>query len=366
MIATSPRWFNLTMRRFLLIVPLVALLAGSVPVHSQDLVLGRLSSYYESLRIQAGIPALAGAIIGPDDVVWEQALGSQDVERLVAARTDTLFHLDGLTQVVTAVQVLRCVEEGRLSLDDRIGRFKPDSPDANATIRQILTHTSGSPDNLQFAYRPERLEPLSRAIRACTDDSYRETVAKLLDRLAMVDSVPGPDIVHPETLTEGIPTPSALERYRHALERLAVPYAVGQNGRPTQSSYSQETLLPAGGLISTVRDFAQFDLALKQGLLLRADTLAAARRPAVGAGGRLLPHGLGWFVQNYRGEPIVWQFGITPNTSSSLIVTLPARGVTLVLLANSDGLARSFAPAPATADVTTSPFVRLFLGFAVR
>ena len=98
--------------------------------------------------------------------------------------------------------------------------------------------------------------------------------------------------------------------------------------------------MPAGGLISTVRDFAQFDLALKKGLLLRPDTLAAARRPAVGAGGRSLPHGLGWFVQNYRGETIVWQFGITPNTSSSLIVTLPARGVTLVLLANSDGLAR--------------------------
>ena len=64
------------MRRFRLIVPLAALLGGSVLLQAQDLVLGRLSSYFESLRVQAGIPGLAGSIIGPDDIVWEQAFGS--------------------------------------------------------------------------------------------------------------------------------------------------------------------------------------------------------------------------------------------------------------------------------------------------
>ena len=124
------------------------------------------------------------------------------------------------------------------------------------------------------------------------------------------------------------------------------------------------TLTPASGLISTVRDFAQFDLALKKGVLLRPETLAAARRPPLDANGRPLPHGLGWFVQAYRGETIVWQFGVAPNASSSLVVTVPGRGSTLVLLANSDGLAKPFALT--TSDVTVSPFVRLFLGLAVR
>ena len=53
-----------------------------------------------------------------------------------------------------------------------------------------------------------------------------------------------------------------------------------------------------------------------------------------------------------------------PNASSSLVVTMPGRGVTMVLMANSDGLVKPF---PLTAgDVTVSPFARLFLGFAVR
>ena len=215
-----------------------------------------------------------------------------------------------------------------------------------------------------FTYRPERLEPLSRAIRACTDDSYRETLANLLTRLAMIDSVPGPDIVHPELLTEGIPSPLMVERYSGVLERLATPYVVDRSGRTSLSQYSATTLTPANGLISTVRDFAQFDLALKKGVLLRPETLALARRAPPNANGRPLPHGLGWFVQSYKGETIVWQFGITPNASSSLVVTVPARGVTYVLFANSDGLAKPFALT--TGDVTASPFIRLFLGIALR
>jgi CubicO group peptidase (beta-lactamase class C family) len=352
------------MRRALLVLTIAVVLLGRVPLKAQNLVLDRFGDYVESLRVQAGIPGLAASIVGLDDVVWEQAFGRQDTARSIAARTDTPFHLDGLTQLFTATLVLRCVEEGRLSLDDRIGQFKPDSPDANATIRQILTHTSGGSDNQAFAYRPERLEPLARAIRACTGDSFRETIANLLERLAMIDSAPGPDIVHPELLTEGIPTPSAVERYRGVLERLATPYAVDQNGRASLSQYSATTLTPASGLISTVRDFAQFDLALKKGVLLRPETLAAARRPPLDANGRPLPHSLGWFVQTYRGETVVWQFGVTPNASSSLVVTVPARGATLVLLANSDGLAKPFALT--TSDVTASPFVRLFLGLTVR
>ena len=207
-------------------------------------------------------------------------------------------------------------------------------------------------------------EPLARAVRTCTDDSFRESVSNLLNRLAMIDSVPGPDIVYPELLTEGIPDPVSVERYRASLERLARPYAVDQRGNASPSEYLVETLTPTGGLMSSVHDLAQFDLALKNDLLLRPETLAAAWRPAIGANGRRLPHGLGWFVQMYNGETIVWQFGVSANASSSLMVTVPVRGVTLILLANSDGLVKAYSPA--AGDITVSPFVRLFLGLALR
>jgi hypothetical protein len=69
-------------------------------------------------------------------------------------------------------------------------------------------------------------------------------------------------------------------------------------------------------------------------------------------------------VQNYRGETVVWQFGVSANASSSLVVTVLGRGLTLILLANSDGLVK---PYPlAAGDLTASPFGRLFLGLFVR
>jgi hypothetical protein len=61
---------------------------------------------------------------------------------------------------------------------------------------------------------------------------------------------------------------------------------------------------------------------------------------------------------------VVWQYGIGAAASSSLVITLPARNVTLILLANSDGLAK---PASLSAgDITVSPFAKVFLGLVVK
>ena len=349
------------MRCSILCLTIAIALFVRTPVYVQDLTFDAFSDYLESLRVQAGIPGLSVAVVGTNDILWEGAFGEQDLQRAVATRTDTPFHLDGVTQVFTASLVLRCVEEGRLSLDDKIGQFTSGSPDASASIHDVLTHTTASAGGLQFAYRPERLEPLSFAVTACTGESFRETLGKLLDRLGMSDSVPGPDVIHMVPTAEYVPP---VERYRNVLARLATPYASDSQGRPGASQYPATTLTPAAGLISTVRDFAKFDLALRNGILLLDETLALAWGPPVGHDGQPLPHGLGWFVQTYNGEPVVWQFGVGDNASSSLVAIAPKRGLTMILLANSDGLAKPFALA--AGDLTLSPFARLFLEMFIR
>ena len=333
----------------------VALLAHS-PVRAQGLFLDTFRDYLEALRVQAGIPGLAVAVISQNEVLWEYAFGEQDVQGAVATRTDTPFHLDGVTQVVTASLVLRCVEDGRLKLDDTISQLRSDSPDANASIRELLSHTTATEDGLQFAYRPERLDALLDALTACTGQSFREAVGALLDRLGLPNSVPGPDVIDLEPTAEYAPP---VERYRNVLRRLATPYAEDEQGRLVESRYAETTLTAAGGLISSVRDFAWFDLALRNGLLLHADTLALAWRPPIGSNGLPLPHGLGWFVETYRGQPVVWQFGVGENASSSLVVTALRQGLTLVVIANSDGLAKPHTLA--AGGLTQSPFARLFL-----
>jgi len=352
------------MYRCLLVLAIAVsqILQGVLPLPTDDQLFSLFADYLESLRTQSGIPGLSVAIVGQNDIIWERPFGQQDIGRTYPTRSDTPFHLDGLTEVFTAALVLRCVEEGRLSLDDRIVRFDPASADVNLTVRQVLTHTSGASDALVFAYRPERLASLTAAVRACTGESFRAAVANRLDQFAMFDSVPGPDAIRLAPPDDGIPA-SAIGRYAGVLARLATPYAVSKPGQASPSQYAATTLTPASGLISTSRDLARFDLALRKGFL-RPDTLAAAWQPPLNRTGQPLPHGVGWFVQGYNGATIVWQFGIGENASSSLLVTVPARGLTAILLANSDGLVKPFALA--AGDLTASPFGRLVLGLLVR
>jgi CubicO group peptidase (beta-lactamase class C family) len=341
----------------------ILLIVTRAPLHADLLVLGYFSDYVDALRAQAGIPGLIATIVGADDILWEHPSGQQNIERFVAARADTPYQLDGLTQVTMASVVLRCVEDGYLSLDDTLGRFNPANPDAGATVRQILSHTVGSPSNLVFSYHPERYNSLVDVVTVCTGESLRATIAAGLDRFHMFDSIPGLDTAGMAAPPVGI-SQQTMDRYASVLPRLATPYAVDAQKHATPSQYTTTTLTGSGGFITTARDYAQFDLALRGNVLLTQDTLQSAWRAPLNASGVPLPHGLGWFVQNYNGEKVVWQFGVSDNASSSLLITVPSRQLTLILLANSDGLVKSLPLA--AGDVTASPFANVFLGLFVR
>jgi CubicO group peptidase (beta-lactamase class C family) len=351
------------MRRSLVaLTAALLLIVARAPLHADLLVYGLFGDYVDALRIQAGIPGLTATIVGIEDILWEHPSGQQNVERSIAARADTPYQLDGLTQVFMASVVLRCVEDGYVSLDDTLGRFNPTNPDASFTVRQILSHTSGAPASPVFAYHPERFNSLVDVVKVCTGGSFRQTIAAGLDRFAMIDSAPGPDAGSIVPPTDGISN-GLRELYATTLQRLATPYAVNGQRVATPSRYAATTLTGSNGLVTTARDYAKFELALRHLALLKLDTLARAWSPRVGANGVALPAGLGWFVQTYKGQLVVWQFGVGDNASSSLVVTVPNRFLTLILMANSDGLAKSLPLA--AGDVTVSPFAKVFLGLFV-
>jgi CubicO group peptidase (beta-lactamase class C family) len=342
----------------LLLVALLLLPSGA-PLRADDLLLDLFARYLDSLRREDGIPGLAVALVGEDDILWERSYGYQDVEQAIATRPDTPFHVNGLTQIFTAALVLRCVEENRLSLGQSIVPFDANSVEPGATIGQLLTHTSINGNGPAFAYRPDRLGPLGPAVQGCTQHSYRQALANLLDRLAMVDAVPGADAVTLPPGTEPLFDQPRIQRYQSVLARVATPYAVDERGRASRSQDTSLTLTPGDGLIASVRDLAQFDLALRKGLLLREDTLASSWQPPVASTGEPLPHAYGWFVQAYNGELVAWQFGVSPNASSALIIKVPARRLMLIALANSDRLASPFDLG--AGNLMASPIGRLFL-----
>src|SRR3954468_14164640 len=101
----------------------LALSVGALVHAADDFVLSRFNDYLDALRLQAGIPGLAAAIVGQTDVNWEGAFGQQDIARNISIRTDTAFQLDGTTQTIVGSLAIRCASDGWLSLDERVSTF---------------------------------------------------------------------------------------------------------------------------------------------------------------------------------------------------------------------------------------------------
>jgi CubicO group peptidase (beta-lactamase class C family) len=326
------------------------------PSSAQSLPYELFARTLESLRIEGGIPAISAAIVQDGKITWASGFGKQDIEGNVAARSDTPYAIGSLAQTFGSTLLLRkCVDQSYLETTDRVVRWTPTYPENDTTIGELLSHTA--PDKT-FRYAPSRLSALTGVIQECAGTKYPQLVGQeLFDLLAMINSVPGQTLDTPTADDVAMFEPARLARYTDILRRVAIPYRlIGR--RPVRNADVTSSQIDfAQGVVSSALDLAQFDVAYDKGFLAPVTRIHALSQAF--ANGRPLPTGLGWFVQAYNGEPIAWQFGVVENAYSALILKVPNRRLTLILLANSDGLTAPFALE--AGDVTTSIFARTFL-----
>ncbi len=346
----------------LFLVVLIAALGLPVDTSAQGTPGSLFERYLESLRLQAGIPGMSAVLVQDGQIVWERGFGLRDVENTLPALPDTPYPVAGLSESVAAVLLAQCVERGTLEWDAPMQRWTSALPEASATVRLVLAHASAAPTGSAFKHDPPRFSTLTPVVEACLSGPYRRLVADgVLTRLAMTDSVPGLDLANEAAIeARALFQSEELAKYAEPLARLAVPYKVDKGGK-TRGTYAAIGLDAASGLISTARDLARLDAALDEDVLIAPETKETCWSNVVSTSGKGLPTGLGWFVQSYNGERVVWQFGMAANAFSSMVIKVPSRRLTLIVLANSDGLSTS--PPLSDGDLTSSPFARLFLKF---
>lgn len=339
-----------------LVLALAAVLLHEGAVRAQNLPFLLFERYLEPLRVSAGIPGLSAAIVQDGVPVWETGLGLRDLESNHAATPSTPYLIGDLTQTVTAMMVLYCADRGFVQLNQPIGTWAPSVEAPGATLRQLLAHHNPTAPN-GFRYDTARYAHLARPIEACFKQPLRRAIAaEVFDYLAMTTAVPGYDIGSVPSELRELFDDATMARYASVLEQLATPYKVDRRARASRNTVPVTGVDGASGLIASVRDLAKFDGALWSHL--RPETLETAWTNST-HNGLPTPFGLGWFVQQYNGEKLVWHFGYVPEAYSSLILKVPSRRLTLILLANSDGLS---APFPLhEGDVTSSLFARTFL-----
>jgi methyl acetate hydrolase len=108
------------------------------------------------------IPGVVAVAASGSEVIYQGAFGKRDLGKDDAMTPDSVFWIASMTKAVTSAAAMQLVEQGKLSLDDPIGKLLPDlaSPqvlegfDAQGepvlraakrpiTLRHLMTHTAG-------------------------------------------------------------------------------------------------------------------------------------------------------------------------------------------------------------------------------
>jgi D-alanyl-D-alanine carboxypeptidase len=121
-------------------------------IHAQDDIQSQLDSFIAEIAPADG-PAVS-ARITMGDQTWAAAGGLVDTAKSEAAVPDDRFRIASMSKTWLAVAVMQLAEKDALSLDDPVTKWLPDSLTSKianadqATIRQLLTMTSGIPEYL--------------------------------------------------------------------------------------------------------------------------------------------------------------------------------------------------------------------------
>ena len=346
--------------------------------------LSDLERELEALRLRLRIPGMSAAVAEGERIVWTRSFGLANRERGTAAGPNTIYHLASLKKPYASTVLLQLVDEHRLDLDASVSRFgiaiERSSP---VKVWHLLSHTSGEPPGTSYRYDGNAFGALTQVIERTTGRLFvQELVDRIIRPLGLQETAPNPGdpqefwsllaslTVSAEDVERGRAVFAASELEREPIEvALAQGYArawgrwiwpTGLLGpmRPVPHGF---TLSTTSGLVASATDVVRFSMALDQGRLLSQSARARGWQVPVAPDSRSLPYALGWFVQETRGHRLVWHYGHGLE-SSSLIVKIPERQVTFVVLANSDGLSR-WRRLGDDADVTASPAATLFLNW---
>src|ERR1041384_760193 len=131
------------MKHISLSLPLILLL--SINCLAQESFETKVDAYIKGEMQAQQIPGLSLAVIKDGRILLAKGYGLANVEHQVPVKPETIFQSGSMGKQFTATAVMMLVEAGKITLDDRIGKYLTHAPGSwtNVTVRHLLTHTAG-------------------------------------------------------------------------------------------------------------------------------------------------------------------------------------------------------------------------------
>jgi CubicO group peptidase (beta-lactamase class C family) len=341
-----------TIIRTILLMALLVSETGPVAGQLPQETMNRIDAIATKAMADTGAPSASIAIVKDGQIAYVKAYGQARLDPQTSATSEMRYSIGSVSKQFLAGAILLLVQDGKLSLDDHVGRFFPSlTRSRDITIRQLLSHTSGYEDYYpldyvapfmqqpvtpqgileRFAGKPLNFEPGTQWQYSNTNYAVAGQILEKVSGMKLMDFLesrifrplgmqsPIDLDTHPLTSSDA----GGYTRFGLGPLRPAMPEAPGW-------------LYAAGELAMTARDLTVWDQSLIERKLLRPATLFEMIKPTLLKNGAPVDYALGVGISNASGHPRLTHGGAVAGFVSDNAVWLD-QGIAIAVLTNLDG-----------------------------
>jgi CubicO group peptidase (beta-lactamase class C family) len=307
---------------------------------------------------ETNTPGAAVAIVSGDRVIYKKAFGISNVETGAPMTPEMLFRIGSTTKMFTAIALVTLAEEGKLKMDEAIGKQVNglDPKIAGLTAHQLLTHTAGMIDEAPM-YGDHDDSAMGRTIRSWQENQLFTEPGKIISYsnpgywLAGFVSESISKKPFADHLSESVFKPVGMTSttFRPTMA-MTFPLAQGHNAAgkapPTvvRPFADNAASWPAGSMFTNVLDLSRFIIAfLNSGKLegkqvLSPQVIAKLSTPQVAIPSQPeAKYGYGLMIRNHRGVRVV-EHGGSRSGYGSVIKMAPDQRFAVIVLGNRTGV----------------------------
>lgn len=298
---------------------------------------GRIDEIFSAYN-RTDSPGCTVAVYRNGGIVFWRSYGMANLDEGIANGLSTSFHVASVSKQFTAYATALLVQQGALSLDDKVTRFIPElsSVAAHVTVRQLLHHTSGLRDELELLWMA--------GWRDDGDVKKLPDVLGLLRQQQRLNSSPGTEHMYINTgytlLAEIVRRASGKSLRQLTSERIfrpldmsstefvddsnminarrAIPYRAVPGGGFSMARRRFD-YVGAMGLHTTVQDLAKWERNLLEGTVGGAELIAGLHQPGRLLDGTDTDYGFGVHIGAHRGMPAIYHDGVDSGYRSTFL-----------------------------------------------
>ena len=301
------------------------------------------------------------------NIIYQKSFGLANAEKQLSNNNMTQFRIGSASKQFTSMLIMQLVKEGKIAVDDSVGKFLPEYIHGKVTIQQLMTHQSGIPNytnNEEYLAKTvvKKYSPAELVRLFCSDSlefepgtAFHYSNSGYVVLALVIEKITGTS--YAGVLKEKIFAPLGMNNSFFGSDfPLAANMAIGYINDQPELAYAVENIAGAGGITSTTEDLLLWNHALSSApfkssasslssasrntsaSLLSDDEIKELFKPRVEWKEWGADYGYGWMIDRLSFKAsakhtIQFHPGTEPGFYSMLI-RQPDKGIVIILLNN--------------------------------